>query len=278
MTLHGLEPFCTQGDVLAHGIRIHYYRTGGDKPPLILSHGITDSGLCFTRVVPALAPDYDVITWDARGHGLSEIPRAHHSASDQADDLEGLVRALQLEAPILMGHSMGAATTAGAAARYPGLARAVVLEDPPWRDPVGPRPSGASPFADGVRAYRDLGYEGLMAYGAERSPLWAPEVFPAWAEAKFNVSIEMLESRMPSRAPWRETAAAITCPALLVIADPNAERVAGQAGITTPEGGAEAVALMAKGKLASIKGVGHNIRREGFEAFMAAVHSFLASL
>ncbi len=28
-----------EGDVLANGIRHHYYRTGGDKPPLLLPHG-----------------------------------------------------------------------------------------------------------------------------------------------------------------------------------------------------------------------------------------------
>ena len=35
--------------VTANGIRLHYWRTGGDKPPLVLSHGITDSGLCWNR-------------------------------------------------------------------------------------------------------------------------------------------------------------------------------------------------------------------------------------
>jgi pimeloyl-ACP methyl ester carboxylesterase len=57
------------GDVVANGVRIHYSRTGGDKPPLVLSHGATDSGLCWTRVARALESDYDVILSDARGHG-----------------------------------------------------------------------------------------------------------------------------------------------------------------------------------------------------------------
>lgn len=34
------------GDVNVNGIKIHYHRTGGAKPPLVLAHGITDNGLC----------------------------------------------------------------------------------------------------------------------------------------------------------------------------------------------------------------------------------------
>ena len=61
-----------QGDISSNGIRIHYYRTGGvDKPPLILAHGLTDNGLCWTRTAEALMSDFDVVMVDARNHGLS---------------------------------------------------------------------------------------------------------------------------------------------------------------------------------------------------------------
>jgi len=42
-------------------IQIHYYRTGGEKPTIVLSHGVTDDGLCWTPVAMALELDYDVI-------------------------------------------------------------------------------------------------------------------------------------------------------------------------------------------------------------------------
>ena len=39
----------TSGDVKANGITLHYYRTGnGTLPPVVLSHGYTDNGLCWT--------------------------------------------------------------------------------------------------------------------------------------------------------------------------------------------------------------------------------------
>ena len=61
-----------QGDISSNGIRIHYYRTGGvNKPPLILAHGFTDNGLCWTRTAEALMSEFDVVIVDARNHVLS---------------------------------------------------------------------------------------------------------------------------------------------------------------------------------------------------------------
>jgi len=75
------------GEVEANGIRLHYTRTGGAKPPVVLAHGFSDDGLCWTPVAEALAPEYDVIMVDARGHGRSSAPEQGYSATIQAADL-----------------------------------------------------------------------------------------------------------------------------------------------------------------------------------------------
>ena len=50
-----------EGDVQANGSTIHYYRTGGtNKPPILLLHGITDNGLCWSCVAHDLEGSYDV--------------------------------------------------------------------------------------------------------------------------------------------------------------------------------------------------------------------------
>ena len=60
------------GDISSDGIRIHYYLTGGvDQSPLLLAHGFTDNGLCWTRTADALMSDFDVVMVDARNHGFS---------------------------------------------------------------------------------------------------------------------------------------------------------------------------------------------------------------
>ena len=58
-------------DVIANGVRLHVYRSGTDKPPLVFAHGITDSGLCFVPIAEQLAEDFEIVLYDSRGHGRS---------------------------------------------------------------------------------------------------------------------------------------------------------------------------------------------------------------
>jgi len=44
-----------EGNVLINGIKIHYYRSGGKKPPMVLLHGATDDALCWGRRAQELA-------------------------------------------------------------------------------------------------------------------------------------------------------------------------------------------------------------------------------
>jgi N-formylmaleamate deformylase len=46
---HWKEQYADVGDV-----RIRYHRTGGNKPQIVLLHGITDNGLCWTPVAKEL--------------------------------------------------------------------------------------------------------------------------------------------------------------------------------------------------------------------------------
>ncbi|MDX2136525.1 MAG: alpha/beta fold hydrolase [Chloroflexota bacterium] len=55
----------------ANGIQQHYYRSGGDKPPLLMLHGFTDDGACWFPTAESFTDAYDVILPDARGHGQS---------------------------------------------------------------------------------------------------------------------------------------------------------------------------------------------------------------
>ncbi len=59
-----------EGEVDATGITTHYYRSDGrNKPSILLLHGFTDNGLCWSRVAHELEGSYDVVMTDARGHG-----------------------------------------------------------------------------------------------------------------------------------------------------------------------------------------------------------------
>jgi pimeloyl-ACP methyl ester carboxylesterase len=121
----------SDGYIITNGNEIHYYRTGGDKPPVVINHGAGDDGLCWTRVVIELKQDYDVILPDARGHGKSSSGKHEYSTSQRVADLIGLINSLKLERPVVGGHSMGAETSLHLEAENPYITRGIFLEDPP---------------------------------------------------------------------------------------------------------------------------------------------------
>ena len=265
------------GDVIANGIRVHYYRTGGNKPPLVLSHGATDDGLCWTRLARALESDYDVIMPDARGHGLSEAPEGGYTSEQRAADLAGLIQALRLEKPAIGGHSMGAGTAYYAAATYPDLVRCAILEDPGfWSDANAPTPAErearAAQMRKTIAERKAMTREALIALCREQSPTWAEEELGPWADAKLRVSLNFGGAfRTPDRLTWQEALPKITCRVLLITADPE------KGAIVTPEVAQEAVALLPSLQVIRLRGAGHNIRREQFDGFLAAVRTFLAA-
>jgi N-formylmaleamate deformylase len=264
------------GDVVANGIKIHYYRTGGDKPVVVLSHGATDNGLCWTRLTRALETDYDVIMPDARGHGLSDAPASGYTSVEHAADLAGLIQALGLDRPAVGGHSMGAATTLQLVASRPDIARCAILEDPPiWVGDARPqRPGTGDPRAEmrrQVTTAHTAGPQAAMALGRAAFPLWAEDEFGVWAEAKQQVSLDFLDR--PGGVPgqdWQQLLPRVTCPTLLITSDPE------RGGIVTPEAAEAARQLLPGLQVARLTGAGHNIRREQFEAFVTAVQTFLA--
>ncbi len=67
-----LPSHCSESKVSANGLRHHYYRTGGEKPQLVLLHGFQEGAICRLRVAKVLEQDYNLILIDARGHGLSD--------------------------------------------------------------------------------------------------------------------------------------------------------------------------------------------------------------
>jgi pimeloyl-ACP methyl ester carboxylesterase len=111
---------------LPTGTRIHYQQMG-EGPDLVMVHGLTGNlAVWHLQIAPALQDRFRILTYDLRGHGLSSVPHAGYSPDEMADDLLALLDALEIERPILAGHSYGADISLYFAARYPDRVRAVV--------------------------------------------------------------------------------------------------------------------------------------------------------
>ena len=111
----------------ANGINIHYWQVG-EGPDVVLLHGLLGNlAVWHLKLVPMLRREYRVTTYDLRGHGRSDMPPTGYTTGDMAEDLHGLMDALEIEQAHLIGHSLGADISLHLALRYPDRAKSLAL-------------------------------------------------------------------------------------------------------------------------------------------------------
>jgi pimeloyl-ACP methyl ester carboxylesterase len=263
----------TDGYVLTNGIRMHYWRTGGaGKTPLVMAHGSSDDGLCWTHLAKELESTFDIIMIDARGHGLSDPPKPDDPVDVQADDLAGLIRELKLDRPIVMGHSMGSFAAAAFAAKYPDVPRAVVLEDPNLANrPMTPPPGmSADPQARraALLARNNLSEADLVAECMKNSPKWGRAECEVWAPSKRRHHPDTALGRgVGARPSMSSLFAKIAAPTLILKADAQGELRQQNEKVT---------AILAQGQIVHIEGAAHNVRRDEKQRTLATLRPFLA--
>ena len=94
------------------GLNMAVYEAGNaGGPPIIFIHGFTGSYLSWERQFsPSMLADFRLVTYDLRGHGASEKPldaASYTTSSLWADDLDAVIRAKNLDRPVLVGWSYG---------------------------------------------------------------------------------------------------------------------------------------------------------------------------
>lgn len=274
-----------EADLHVNARRLHYYRTGGEKPPMVFVHGFTDNALYWTRTAQALAAAWDIVMYDARGHGKSDRAQGRFGEAERVGDLVGLIEALRLDQPVLIGHSMGAATIAQAAAQYPGLARGIILEDPAWFEPAPDETPDQAPqrqaqrrasIAD-WRAWVQAIQSGTVDFGLAQihahSPHWSDLDKGLSLAARRQVELALFDAYPLERSPWRSVVSQIQCPILLLLGDDQSRNA-----IVTVEQAEQAARLWRRGRWAQIRGAGHSIRYDQFERFIEVVQAFLQEM
>jgi N-formylmaleamate deformylase len=267
-----------EGNVIIDGIKIHYHRSGGKKPPILLLHGATDDGLCWGRTAQELAERYDVIMPDAQGHGLSDRLGPDFSFENHTKQAAGLIKELGLERPIIMGHSMGAGTTCNVAMEYSDLPKAIILEDPAW-GLFPPKPEdfeAARKNHEEIRAYQTevacLPLEEIKARCRKDNPTWSEDDVIPWANSRKLWDKALFNNVGVPSLPYEEIVVRIPCPTLLIIAEN------GIMSRETAENAARLWKSEAPFKWAYIEGAGHSIRREQYAAFKTVLYDWLDEL
>ncbi len=115
--------------VEVNGQRIHYQDSGGPGLPLVLAHGLLMDHEMFAPQVAAFGDRHRVVTWDERGHGLTETTPDDFSYWDSADDLRGLLDALGIGRAVVGGMSQGGFVSMRFALRHPERVAGLVLID-----------------------------------------------------------------------------------------------------------------------------------------------------
>ena len=143
-------PVATREILGGGGLKLHAREWGNPEGfPLLFIHGWSQSDLCWLNQVSGdLADTSRMVTFDLRGHGLSEKPPGPEYYADGqlwADDLAAVIDQTGLEQPILVSWSYGGYVVADYLRAYGdahiggiNLAGSATILRPPAFDHIGP--------------------------------------------------------------------------------------------------------------------------------------------
>jgi len=301
----GIPDGWSDGYAYVNGIRVHYYHAvpAPQKPIIVMVHGVTDIGLSWTTLTWKLQDHYDCYMLDTRGHGLSDPFTPSDDGDTLIKDVVDFVHVMKFEKPILMGHSMGAATVMRVGAEYPDLARAIIMLDPGLGRGFGPRGApgtrrggpATAPARSGSRgsssataparlsinmfgspeslvAQNNYRFDDLVALCHRQSPKWDMVDCQYWALSKkqyHGAYSPAGQQAMSGSMRTGDSLAKIIVPALILKADapPDVRRA-----------NEEAAKVMQHGKLVHIDGAAHNLHHDQLQRTVEVLNDFLHTL
>ena len=243
---------------------------GAPAPVAVLVHGITGWWRTWWRVAPALADrGWRVIALDQRGHGTSPPIDRIATADTLAADIGATVNALGV-APVdlLVGHSLGAAVCMELVHRRPGIARRLVIEDPPGQDRADDLAFQQNLEREVRAARTDVDSEVRRALA--ENPTWLEEDARQDVEGKAACDLEGILASLRSGTGLRvvDLAPTIRIPTLYLLATEDRSAL----------GSRRSDLIDSLPKSASVLEVdcGHTVHRDRFEEYVSALLEWLA--
>ncbi|MEU6862372.1 alpha/beta hydrolase [Streptomyces sp. NPDC046876] len=251
------------------GVRISCRDWAGPGRPVVLLHGLAGHAGEWDALARHLQARHRVVAVDQRGHGASERLPADLSRAAYVADVVAVLDQLGLQAPVLVGQSLGGHTAMLTAAAHPGLVHALVLVE---AGPGGPNPrvqqevggwldSWPVPFPSREAAAGFLGAgavgEGWAAGLEERDGGWWP---------RFDRDVMVGSLAEIARASFWDEWTKTTCPTLVVL---------GRSGIVPPREIGEMLRLRPDAAAVSIPGTGHDLHLERTDVLLQLLRDFL---
>lgn len=167
--------------VRANGIVLHYRLDGQPGAPAVaLVNSLGTDARIWDEVIAVLATRYRVLSYDKRGHGLSDAPAGDYALADHVADLVDLLDHAGMSTAAVAGVSVGGLIAQGFALRYPDRLKALVLCD------TAPKLGEPQSWNDRITAIRGRGMGAI-----------ADAVMERWFSAGFR------QNRPVALAGWR---------------------------------------------------------------------------
>lgn len=110
----------------ANGTDLYYERIGNGQPVLFI-HGLGSSSRDWEMQVPFFSKQYQIITFDLRGHGQSQKPRGPYTISLFAADTAELIKSLGVPPAHIIGISLGGMIAFQLAIDHPELIKSLMI-------------------------------------------------------------------------------------------------------------------------------------------------------
>lgn len=203
-----------------------FHEVRGSGPPLLLITGGTGDAGEWAHLVPLLAEEFTVVTYDRRGFSRSPHPAGWTASNvaEQADDAAALLRTLGLAPAAVVGQSAGGSIICSLVVRHPEVVRQAVLYEPPLFAVV--------PGGDEIMANLRAAVDPAMAEAGPRRAMEVfmravvgDEVFDQWSESAepeqrarvldngavlFPIEMPWVGCFVPDRAGMRATGVPLT--------------------------------------------------------------------
>jgi N-formylmaleamate deformylase len=180
---------CLAREVDANGLRHRVLTFGSaEGQDLVFVPGITSPAESVQFIAEQL-PEFRIHVPDLRGRGRSDkAPAGGYRLEDYRTDLDGLIAALDLSSPTIVGHSLGARIAAKwAVTSHTGGSR-VVLVDPPTSGP------GRAPYPMSLESFQQQLEQARLGTTSEQIRTY----FPAWPERELRLRAEILAECDPT--------------------------------------------------------------------------------
>ena len=255
--------------VRSKDVRLHALDYGGGLPPLVVLPGITSPAITMDFVARELTDMVRPVVVDVRGRGLSDEGEGY-GLEQYALDTEAVITGLELDRPLLLGHSMGARIAAVVAARAAVPVRGAVLVDPPMSGP------GRGPYPTSLDAF-------LRQLSEARRGTDADEVaasWPGWPRREQELRARWLSScaRQAIVATHHSFEHEDFFDWWPVAPAPVAMLYGAESPVVTAAGAEEAAASNSSASLHQIPGAGHMVFWDAPAAALAALREALQTI